>query len=102
MPQSKEQLARYPKDWKVRRAAVLERAGNRCEWCGARNGEPHPKTGSIVVLTTAHIRDQRPEAADLDNLAALCNRCHLKLDRTRHSHRIPPAKPDAPTQGRLL
>lgn len=91
MPQSKEQLARYPKDWKVRRAAVLLRAGNACEWCGAPNGQPHPKTGSKVVLTIAHVYDHRPERADLDNLAALCQRCHLKHDRHRHVHRTPHA-----------
>ena len=37
------------------------RARNKCEWCGAANGEPHPVTGSTVVLTTAHVWDDRPE-----------------------------------------
>ncbi len=38
MPISKENKARYPKNWKAIRAEVLERAGNRCEWVenGAR------------------------------------------------------------------
>ena len=52
------------------------RARNRCEWCGAENGKPHPVTGSNVILTTAHVFDYRPEAASLLNLAALCQRCH--------------------------
>lgn len=60
------------------------RARNKCEWCGAANGFPHPITGSRVVLTTAHVFDQAPEAASLLNLAALCQRCHLKHDRDIH------------------
>lgn len=103
MPQTPEELARYPADWQERRAAVLARAVNRCEWCGAINHEPHPKTGSRVVLTTAHVYDHRPEKADLDNLAALCQRCHLDHDRHRHIHK--PPKPAVgqpwPVQSRL-
>lgn len=77
MPILPENRNRYPKDWKLRSRFVrLYRARNRCEWCGARNGEPHPVTGSIVVLTTAHVYDDRPEACSLLNLAALCQRCH--------------------------
>ena len=36
--------------------------------------------GSKVVLTTAHVYDMRPEASDLLNLAALCQRCHNTHD----------------------
>lgn len=32
--------------------------------------------GSLVVLTTAHVFDDRPEACSLLNLAALCQKCH--------------------------
>lgn len=102
-PWSKEARQRYPDNWSELRAACLERGGNACEWCGAVNGEPHPKTGSIVVLTTAHIYDHRPESADLENLAALCQRCHLGHDRHRHIHKPPmppPGKP-WPVQTRL-
>lgn len=31
---------------------------------------------TIVVLTTAHVHDDRPEASSLLNLAALCQKCH--------------------------
>jgi hypothetical protein len=55
-----------------------------CEWCGAKHGEPHPITGSIVILTTAHVFDDRPEAASLLNLAALCQKCHLGHDAEMH------------------
>lgn len=85
MPISPENRQRYPKDWKLRSRFVrLYRAKNKCEWCGAENGSPHPVTGSKVVLTTAHIYDHRPEAASLLNLAALCQRCHLRHDIDHH------------------
>ena len=73
--------ARYPRDWALRSRFVrFHRARNRCEWCGAANGEPHPITGSRVVLTAAHVYDRRPEAASLLNLAALCQLCHNRHD----------------------
>ena len=39
MPIKPENRARYPANWKAIRAAILERAGNRCEWakCGVAN-----------------------------------------------------------------
>ena len=75
----------YPADWKLRSRFVrFYRARNKCEWCGAANGEPHPVTGSKVVLTVAHIHDQNHMAASLLNLAALCQRCHLNYDREHH------------------
>ena len=81
MPIKPENRARYPADWKLRSRFVrLVRARGRCEWCGAVNGQPHPVTGSKVVLTTAHVHDHRPEAASLLNLAALCQRCHNRHD----------------------
>lgn len=81
MPIRPENKARYPKDWKARSRFVrFYRARNRCEWCGAMNYEPHPITGSRVVLTVAHVFDDRPEASNLLNLAALCQRCHNRHD----------------------
>ena len=81
----------YPSDWKtVIRPRILARAtwGDiivpRCEWCGAVNYESHPDTGSKVVLTVAHI-DHGLENNDDENLAALCQRCHLEHDRGYHS-----------------
>lgn len=46
----------------------------------------------VIVLTVAHIHDDRPEAASLLNLAALCQQCHNRLDaparrRRRNEHR---------------
>lgn len=81
MPIRPENRRRYPKDWKLRSRFVrFVRARNRCEWCGAENYKPHPVTGSKVILTCAHVYDDRPEAASLLNLAALCQLCHNRHD----------------------
>lgn len=71
----------YPPNWnRISRFIRFTRARNRCEWCGAWNHEPHPITGSKVILTVAHL-DQNPANNDPANLAALCQRCHLNHDR---------------------
>jgi 5-methylcytosine-specific restriction endonuclease McrA len=81
MPIKPENKARYPDDWELRSRFVrFVRARNKCEWCGAENYKPHPITGSKVILTCAHVHDDRPEAASLLNLAALCQRCHNRHD----------------------
>lgn len=86
MPIRPENIKRYPKDWALRSRFVrFYRAKNRCEWCDAENGKPHPITKSKVVLTAAHIYDHRPEAASLLNLAALCQRCHNGHDAKMRS-----------------
>ena len=85
MPIRPENRPRYPKDWAAIRAAILARAGNCCEGspaypdCRAENGRPHPVTGSIVVLTIAHL-DHTPENCEPTNLKAWCQRCHNKYD----------------------
>jgi len=81
MPIRPENKARYAANWKlISKFIRFYRAKNRCEWCGARNYEPHPVTGSKVVLTVAHVYDHRPEACSFFNLAALCQRCHNRHD----------------------
>jgi hypothetical protein len=84
MPIRPENKHRYPKDWKAISRRIRERAENRCEWCGAANGEPHPETGSKVVLTCAHLNHQ-PEDCSPSNLAALCQKCHLTYDARHHA-----------------
>jgi hypothetical protein len=96
MPIAPENRARYPKDWKaISQRIRFERAGGRCECvgecgldhgdrCTAHHGSPHPHTGSNVVLTTAHL-DHTPEHCADDNLKAMCQRCHLRLDRHHHA-----------------
>ncbi len=90
MPIKPENKKRYPKNWKEIRAAILKRANNCCEnqECLAKNGEPHPVTGSIVVLTVAHL-DHTPENCAFDNLRAWCQKDHNKYDA---KHRAANAK----------
>lgn len=84
MPIRPENRARYPAEWPLISLWVRVSAGWTCEWCPARQGEPHPITRSRVVLTVAHIHDAAPENVDPRNLAALCQRCHLNHDRRQH------------------
>ena len=103
MPIRAENRARYPKDWKLRSRFVrFVRARGLCEWCGAKHGEPHPVTGSKVVLTTAHVYDDRPEASSLLNLAALCQKCHNGHDSASRRAGIRERHIAASGQGALL
>lgn len=116
--------SKYPDNWKTEIVpAVKERAGHKCEWCGAPNyavgyrdsyGEFHANfwpenygealgirarqnefesmlpAGErtkwiIIVLTVAHIHDHNPMNCDPDNLAALCQKCHLTHDAPMHA-----------------
>ncbi|WP_439597961.1 hypothetical protein [Falsiroseomonas sp.] len=90
MPIAAEERSRYPKNWpeislRIRR----DRAGWRCETvqdgarCEAQQGQPHPITGSMVVLTVGHLNHQ-PEQSGDENLRAMCQRCHLAWDREHH------------------
>jgi hypothetical protein len=81
MPIRPEMRSLYPNDWRLRSFFVrFIRAKGRCENCGAVHGQPHPVTGSKVILTTAHVYNHRPEAASLLNLAAWCQLCHNRHD----------------------
>jgi hypothetical protein len=87
---------KYPPDWPAISKKIRARAAGRCEGpagrdpedvdgrCWAMNGEPHPITGSKVVLTVAHVHDPDPMNCSDENLAALCQRCHLAHDRPHH------------------
>lgn len=85
MPIRPENRARYPKDWPAISLRIRERAEWRCEFvengerCEARQGMPHPLTGSKVVLTVAHL-DHTPENCADENLLAGCQRCHNRYD----------------------
>lgn len=88
--------SRYPANWKQISLRIREREGWRCKWCGAEHGQPNPRTGSKVVLTVAHLgtphADGRPgdkhDKMDVrdENLAALCQACHLRFDIKEHMH----------------
>lgn len=101
MPIRPENRGRYPADWRVIRAAILERAndggaGERCECegecgrgthigrCPNYDGELAYGTGSRVVLTIAHL-NHTPEDCRDENLRAWCQGCHLHYDREHHA-----------------
>lgn len=80
MPISKEKQKLYPKNWKEISQWVRIRAGNKCELCEVHNHTERPVTGTIIVLTVHH-QDFNPKNNEFWNLIALCQRCHLRLDK---------------------
>lgn len=89
------QRDRYPVEWEaISKRIRFERAKGCCEWCGAVNGQPNPRTGSKVVLTVAHLGTAHADGTPGDkhdkmdvrdeNLAALCQACHLRYDIKEH------------------
>jgi len=95
MPIRAENRDRYPADWpQISKRIRAGRAAGRCECegecqrghlgrCTAVNGQPHPVTGSKVVLTVAHLNHQPEDCADA-NLRAMCQKCHLGYDQDHH------------------
>lgn len=75
---------RYPDNWPEISRQARERAGWRCEFCGAVQGEPNPETGARVVLTVAHLDHDGMNCAP-GNLRALCQACHLRYDARLHA-----------------
>jgi 5-methylcytosine-specific restriction endonuclease McrA len=75
---------RYPANWEAISQRIRARANGRCEFCGAENYQPHPITGSKVILTVAHLDHDTTHNTD-DNLKALCQRCHLTYDAKHHA-----------------
>ena len=91
---SKNYRTTYPPNWPAISLQIREqRARGRCEWCGVLAGD-HYVSGAAVVLCVAHLgvphADGRPgdkhDKSDCrpENLAALCQRCHLNFDRGDH------------------
>lgn len=93
-------LSRYPSDWpEISFNIRFLRAGGRCECtgecgrhegrCEAHQGQPHPVTGTKVILTVAHLgfgTGDKHNKMDvrLENLKAMCQRCHLMFDLDDH------------------
>lgn len=78
--------AEYHPKWSLISQLIrVVRADNKCEWCGAENYQPHPITGSKVILTVAHIDRDKTNNRFL-NLAALCQKCHLGHDIEQHKY----------------
>lgn len=104
MPINAKNRARYPANWPEIRKQILERAGDKCEWCGVPNyawripdgswsiNDMQAETWSCcdglkvtrIVLTIAHL-DHMPEHCDPSNLRALCQSCHLRYDAPMHA-----------------
>lgn len=102
MPIKKENKKRYPFNWQeISYRIRFVRAKGACEWpeCGAVHGSfifrnpgnkesfftvtvEHP-TAIQVVLTVAHLNHQPEDCRD-ENLMALCQFHHLKLDAPFH------------------
>ena len=91
--------ADYPDNWDKVSRAIRRIVGWRCEWCGVKNGVPLPSgRDGKVVLTVAHLgaplatgtSGWRPgdkhDKHDIrrENLAALCQACHLRFDLDDH------------------
>jgi heterodisulfide reductase subunit B len=78
---------KYPENWDEISARIrFERAANRCENCGVENYAINPKTGKKVILTVAHINHDTTDNRE-ENLKALCQYCHLNLDRRNNQYR---------------
>lgn len=102
MPIRPENRARYPKDWDdISQRIRFVRAKGQCECtgecgvdhdentfsgerCTARHGAAHPVSGATVVLTTAHLPGREIEQCGDDDLKAMCQRCHLRMDHDMH------------------
>jgi len=97
MPIRPEMRGQYPPNWAAISMRIrFDRAAGHCECpgncgatphetdrCDAVHGQPHPLTGSRVVLTVAHL-DHTPANCNESNLRALCQRCHLAYDAEQH------------------
>jgi len=98
-------MSRYPSNWpEISHRIRFERANGRCECdgecgqhegrCTAVNYNPHPVTGSKVVLTVAHMGTAKTDGSPGDkhdkmdcrpeNLKSMCQRCHLSFDIKEH------------------
>src|SRR3990170_35401 len=64
-------IGKYPGDWETVARVVKQKAGNKCERCGYSNSREN-------VLTVHHLDGDKGNSEDW-NLAALCQRCHLRI-----------------------
>jgi len=86
---------RYPTNWKDLRKQVLERAKNKCEFCGVENYsivrrvyKNYEGKNVRIILTIAHLdHDEMNHDVKLERLAALCQQCHLRYDVLEKKHR---------------
>jgi integrase len=113
----------YGSEWKRISQAAVVRAGFRCQQCGLPNyayirrqaeGPPvilDPGQAELamreglpvtkIVLTVAHL-DQDPTNNAPENLAALCQACHLAHDRQQHIRNARQTRVRKKDEGRFL
>lgn len=93
--------ARYPQDWmQVSWELRTARAHGQCECvgecglhrthpgprrCTERNGEPAQWAKGRIMLTVAHLCTCEPLCQEPSHLKAMCQRCHLRVDRVLHA-----------------
>ena len=88
----------YPPNWKEISSLVRAKAKGQCQCmgeCGLHRTHPGPRRceemhGQLakwakgkIVLTVAHL-DHNPRNNAWENLKALCQRCHLRIDLGQH------------------
>jgi len=95
--------ARYPPNWPLFRVEIRDaRARGRCECigeCGIHRPNPHPRRcveihhkparwfRGTVRLTIAHLCHCDPPCTIPDHVKAMCQRCHLRVDRWNHARK---------------
>jgi len=73
--------SRYPDDWEEIAEEIKADAGHCCEHCG------HPDDAATGYTLTVHHLDRNPQNCARENLVALCQRCHLRIQaRYRPEH----------------
>lgn len=100
MPIKTENKHRYPSNWKSIRAAILERAGHRCEQCGVPNRAWRMQ--GFEQWTFDPATADTPENCDSANLRALCQRCHLRYDIGHHQQTAYRSRRDGKAMGDLF
>lgn len=77
-------------DWDTQRQKALERAGWVCEWCGRTNEEELDDIGrGLHVHHRVHFREfgKPADANKLDNLLAVCSKCHKTVENNTDPQR---------------
>ncbi len=93
--------AKYPSTWKAFSVAIREhRAQQQCECtgeCGLHCTHPGPRrcvernhtkaqwARGRIVLTVAHLCPCDPPCVEASHVKAMCQRCHLRVDRKLHT-----------------
>lgn len=76
MPWANRHQGEYPPDWKEIAHKVKEEEGWKCERCG----QSHVQDAATGHMLTVHHLDGNKSNVKRWNLAALCQRCHLRLE----------------------